>query len=68
MLQRAVAGELDGFDDELVVATRFIERGACPYANLLPVLECDSTVSGALLEKGAAHLRARILEREVEVA
>src|SRR3546814_1885473 len=65
--QRAFAGFLQRIEDQLVVAARLVQRqppaGQHPHA--VARLEPQPLALG--LEQRAAHLRARVLEREVDV-
>lgn len=60
LLQQAVAGGLHALGDQLVVATRFIQRDAGAHQNLLAVLRPEGDAAVAVAEHRAAHWRGRL--------
>ena len=65
--QRAFAGFLQRIQDQLVVAARLVQREAAAREHAQAFARDEVQPLALRLEQGAAHLGARILQREVEV-
>ena len=66
-LQRAHALQLRAADDELILPARLIDRHVAGEQHLLAVGEQRAMRDGRVAEEHARELRARVLEREVNV-
>ncbi len=66
--QRAVTGRLHGVEDQLIVATAFEQRNLAAHLDRQTVLQRLAHARGVLPEQRATHLRAAVLEGEIDVA
>ena len=67
-LQRAEAGRLDGDGVELELALLLVERQASADDELQSVLDAEAEEARVRGEEHDAHLRARILDRKINVS
>jgi len=66
-LQRAHAAQFDLPDDQLILAAHLIDRDIALQDDLLPVRQQRARPAGGVAKTHAAQLRARVLEREINV-
>ena len=66
--QKPLAGRLEVFDDELVAATRFVDRDPGPGDDLHPILERKFHRTVRAAKHCAADLCLFVLQREIEVS
>ncbi len=68
LAQCAVTGGLDAVDNQLIVATAFIQTDTAARADLLAVAHGQAHAGGILAKQRAADLRAVVLQCEVHMA
>ncbi len=66
--QGAVAGRLDGVEDQLIVATAFEQRDLAAHLDRQSVTQRLAHPRGVIAKQRAAHLGAAVLEGEIDVA
>src|SRR6185437_5583997 len=67
-LQRAHALQLDGANNQLILAARFVNRDVALQQHFLPVLEQLTMRHHFATEQHAAQLRTSVLEREINMS
>ena len=67
-LQRAHAAQFDLPHDQLILPAHLIDRDIALQEDLLPVRQQRARLAGGVAKTHAAQLRARVLEREINVA